>query len=580
MHDRNDSTTIGSNRVWALLEDRDRTIWVGTDGGGLNRVIRTESGDPRQVRFQRLVHDPKDLYSLSNNTIRAMIEVEGDLWIGTFGGGLNRLDPVSMKFTRYQNDIDDPASLSNNRIFSLLACREGYLWIGTDGGGLNRLDPRSGVFKHYIEKDNLPNNVVYGILEDEAGHLWLSTNNGLARFDPRNESFRNYDVDDCLQSPEFNQGAYFRGKSGRMYFGGINGLNIFYPAMVNDNPFTPPIVISNFKKFDESMSLAGGSKQPLRIGPNENFFSFEFAALDYTNPAKNQYAYMLEGFDADWIYSGNRRYASYTNLDGGTYTFRVKGSNSDRVWNEQGISLSIKVVPPFWKTWWFRLLGVVLLVGTVVLIYRNRVKKLLALERTRLRIARDLHDEVSATLSSISYFAQAIRNAMPDKLEELPRRFLGLITESATEAQDAMNDIIWSINPENDQWDQLLAKFQRFASDLFENRDIRYEMTLPEQLPVIRLNMEKRRGFWLIFKEMATNAARHSQASRIRIDISTKGRTVVLKVEDNGKGFDPAVPTSRNGVKNIHARAQALNGNLSLHTAVGSGTRWELTFDI
>lgn len=580
LHNPADSSSISGNRIWSLLEDRNRTIWVGTDGGGLNKILPSPSGNPVKTRFETFRFQPGDSTSLSNNSIRALFERDGILWIGTFGGGLNRLDPATRQFTRYQNDPEDLTSLSNNRIFSILGDRSGGLWIGTDGGGLNYFDPRTAKFKHFTEKNSLPNNVVYGILSDDDGYLWLSSNNGLSRFDPRSETFRNYDVDDGVQSPEFNQGAYGRGKSGLMYFAGINGLNVFYPSTISENPFTPPIAITAVKKFDRPVNLEAYRDKPLLIGPGENFVSFEFAALDYTNPGKNQYAYMLEGFDTDWIYSDTRRYASYTNLDGGDYVFRVRGSNSDRIWNEKGVSLNITVTPPFWKTWWFQVLNVLALAGIILLIYRNRVKKLLEVERTRLRIARDLHDEVSATLSSISYFAQAIRNAMPEKLPDLPRRFLELITESATEAQESMNDIIWSINPENDQWSQMLAKFRRYASDLFESRNIEYQMTLPEQLPAGRLNMEKRRGFWLIFKEMTTNAARHSGGSRIRIDIAVKGHAVELVVEDNGKGFDPQLSTSRNGVKNIHARAEALDGTLNLDTCDGGGTRWTLTFEV
>lgn len=605
-----DSTSLGSGRIWALARDGQGELWVGTDGGGLHRYL-AESDN-----FQRWTHNATNPASISHNTIRAIYpENDSLLWIGTFGGGLNKLTWDSKKgqalFYAYQNDINNPESISSNRIFAIHRTKDGILWVGTDGGGLNRFDPQQETFSHFTERDGLPNNVVYGILEDDAGSLWLSTNNGLSRFDPSRRgsaAFRNYDVDDGLQHTEFNQGAYFQGKSGRMYFGGINGLNVFDPQTIQDNPRVPPLVFTDFKLFYESVPVSiENSDEPetdgelakiqsrslsnaLQLTSNsedaeeiilaydENVFSFEFAALDYTNPAKNQYAYMLEGFDRDWIYSGNRRYASYTNLDGGSYIFRVKGSNSDRIWNETGIALRIRINPPFWKTWWFRLLSVLLVLGLLYLLYRNRVEKLLAMERTRLRISRDLHDEVSATLSSISYFAQAIHNAMPDDLPSSPRRFLGLITESAGEAQDAMNDIIWSINPQNDQWDKLVAKLRRYASDLLESRNIDYQMTIPDTFPAKTLGMERRRTFWLLFKEMVTNAARHSNCEKLAISLTFEGPLVRLVVADDGCGFQAGTPSDRNGLKNIAARAEMLAGDLKLETAPGEGTRWDLVF--
>jgi serine phosphatase RsbU (regulator of sigma subunit) len=264
--------------------------------------------------------------------------------------------------------------------------------VGTFGGGLNKFDPQKGiVVAHYREKDGLPNDVVYGILPDEQGCLWLSTNKGLSKFNPRAETFKNYTSRDGLQSNEFNGGAYYKSNSGEMFFGGLNGFNAFYPREFKDNKNKPPIVITDFQIFNKSIGI--GSESPLKkhisetkeiILPYEkNVFSFKFVALDYTLPGNNQYQYMMEGFDKEWIFTdASKRFATYTNLDAGEYVFRVKGSNNDGVWNEEGTSIKIIITPPFWQTWWFRVISVLVVVVLALLYYRIRMR--IIYQKTRL----------------------------------------------------------------------------------------------------------------------------------------------------------------------------------------------------
>jgi signal transduction histidine kinase/ligand-binding sensor domain-containing protein len=376
--DAGDPHSLSNNSVWTILQDRQGIIWLGTDFGLNSFDPQLPAGsETTTLRFTRYLYDPDDANSLSNSRVWPIYEDRfGVLWIGT-NGGLNSLDPDRKTFTRYLNDPDDPQSLSNNAIFCIHEDRSGVLWIGTWGGGLNRLDRRAGsaargAFAHYRVKDGLPNDSVYGILEEggppdgQAGRLWLSTNNGLSRFDPQTETFRNYGVRDGLQSVEFNLGAHHQSSSGEMFFGGIMGLNAFYPDRITDNPYVPPVVPTSFTQDGEPLTFdqAGGKPasaiQSLTLKWPDNDFEFEFAALSYFQPDNNRYSYMLEGYDDDWNHIGTRRYGGYTNLPGGSYTLRLRGSNNDGWWNEQGRSIQITIVPPFWATWWFR--------GTVALL--------------------------------------------------------------------------------------------------------------------------------------------------------------------------------------------------------------------
>ncbi len=370
---------LGQLKISSLLEDRSGSLWVGTWGKGVIKL------DKETGRFIHYYDDPGNPHSLSGSKITALYEdLQGNLWLGTISKGLNRFDARTGRFTHYQKGSSDRRGLSSNTVMSIHQDRPGRLWIGTWAGGLNRLDTSSGIFTSYSQVRGLIPRSIYGILGDSKGCLWMSTNSGMFKFDPHTETFTNYTEEDGLQSNEFNQGAYYRSKSGEMFFGGLKGFNSFSPEEVSPNPNIPRMVLLDFKIFGKSiregqqnrLQYINPEEISIRLNHKENHFSFEFAALEYTNPQNNQYAYMMEGVDRDWLYCGTRRYANYTNLDAGDYVFRVIGSNNDGLWNRQGIAVYITIVPPFWKTWWFRVLVLLVLVSGLFLLFYARTKKL------------------------------------------------------------------------------------------------------------------------------------------------------------------------------------------------------------
>jgi signal transduction histidine kinase/ligand-binding sensor domain-containing protein/DNA-binding response OmpR family regulator len=393
-HKPGKSSGISNNEVRSLLEDPSGILWIGTRAGGLNRF------DPRTGTFTVFKHDPSDPQSLAENFVTALYrDRSGMLWIGTSENGLDRMIEKDERtvFEHHKHDPDEPGSLSSNSIKSIYQDREGTLWIGTTYGGLNRWDAKNKRWNAYTAKDGLPDNVIYGILEDNSGNLWLSTNKGISRFNPRQNSFRNFSVADGLQADEFNTGAYYRNPdSGEMFFGGVNGLNAFFPDQIKKNMYIPPVVITAFRVFNRPVELAAAVSETgaIRVPQEGNFISFEFAALNFRNPLKNRYQYMLEGFDKDWVLAGTRRYASYTNLGGGTYTFRVRGSNDDGVWNTAGASVKLIIVPPFWKTLWFKISAFALLLVCIIVFFLLRIRRV---EKQRIMLER-LVDERTAAL--------------------------------------------------------------------------------------------------------------------------------------------------------------------------------------
>jgi signal transduction histidine kinase/ligand-binding sensor domain-containing protein/CheY-like chemotaxis protein len=355
--------------VMALVQDPAGDLWVGTVDG----LFRLDRATEQFTRFQNDLNDP---FSLGDNSVTSLyLDREGVLWIGTFNGGLNRLDRAAGRFLRYENDPADANSLSINTVLTIFQDAAGVLWIGTPAG-LNRFEPASGTFRVYTEKDGLPNDVIYSVRQDDRGHLWLGTNRGIARFDPQTGQVRAYDVGDGLPSNEFNQGASLRAQSGVMYFGTVNGLVAFDPATLVDIPYAPPVVLTSLTQAGRPVDLESTVERAGQITLRwpDNLLEFEFAALSYTQPEKNRYAYYLEGFDKGWIHTEDRRFGIYTNLPGGTYTLRVKASNQDGVWNEEGLAVSLVVVPPFWQTWWFRGLAAGLVAAVVLGLFRLRLQ--------------------------------------------------------------------------------------------------------------------------------------------------------------------------------------------------------------
>ncbi|MGB8952034.1 MAG: two-component regulator propeller domain-containing protein [Candidatus Aminicenantales bacterium] len=405
-HDPNDPGSLSHNSVRTIFEDSSGELWIGTDGGGLNKF------DRQKDRFIRYQNDPNDPESLSHNFIRSIYEDSSSvLWIGTFGGGLNRFDREHERFIHYSADPGNPRSLCNNYIMFISEDRTGNLWIGTNGGGLNKFNRNEETFTCYTEKEGLPDDAVYGILIDEGGNIWVSTNKGLSRLNPPTGKFKNYDVTDGIQGNEFNGGSCYKSRSGEMFFGGINGLTSFFPENIRDNPHIPPIAITDFLIFNKSVRIGKGEKgetflakaisetSEINLSYRDRVISFEFSALHFAAPEKNEYAYIMEGLEKEWNYVRNRRFVTYTNLPARNFTFRVKGSNNDGVWNENGIALKIKVIPPFWQTRWFQgiaLLAVLLMIGSAYKVRTRsiRIRNVQLEERVRQRTS-ELQQEIT-----------------------------------------------------------------------------------------------------------------------------------------------------------------------------------------
>lgn len=589
--DMNDSTVLPGATIYTIHQDANGTIWVGSHSGVAlyNPTTQTFSRYAETGEAAGLNSGPVDSIHTDRN---------GILWAGTFSNGLRRLDPQTGAFKNYHHDAQTPGSISNDSILSIYQSQRGDLWIGTAGGGLNRYEPATDSFTVYNDTDGLPNNVIYGILEDGTGALWLSTNFGIARFNPQTGESRNYTTVDGLQSNEFNSGAYARDANGRMYFGGVNGLNSFDPSSMTDNRFVPPISLVSVTRNGTPLQVGNDAEasQTISLKYPENSFEFESAALSFSQSNKNQYAYMLEGFDSDWYYAGTTRTGRYANLPGGDYTLRVKAANSDGVWNETGITIKVTVIPPFWQTWWFYGIVAGVLLSGVFGIYRLRVRgiemqkkelerqvgertkeikrlfeqtKELAIIEERNRLARDLHDSAKqkafaalAELGAVRSLANSNNGKSAKHLQEA-ETLVGEVIQEIT-------FLIQEIHPAALKEKGLAPVLREYVFEWSNRTGIHVDLKIEGER---RLPLEIEQALYRSIQESLANVARHSAADAVTITVGIPLASVNVSITDNGCGFDSNQPPNGMGLRSIRERMERVGGRFNIDSVRGTGTR-------
>jgi ligand-binding sensor domain-containing protein/signal transduction histidine kinase len=581
--------------VRVLHEDRAGNLWIGT-GGGLSCL--------KDGKFTNYTVEDH----LGRGAVQAICEdYAGKLWVGTEGG-------LSCRANGHFTNLTTEAGLSANSVTALYEDKAHDLWIGTRSGGLNRC--RDGRFKVYTTREGLFSDEVLEILEDDQGWLWMSCSKGVFRVRKRELDDLDggktaavacvaYGKNDGMESAQcdgMGKPAGCKTRDGKLWFPTTKGLIAVDPQTTPINHVPPPVYIEQLiadrkpvlytgpelennagERGDISAGSAAGAA--IRIPPGRGELEFHYTTLNLQVPENSRFKHQLEGIDSDWVDAGARRTAHYYNVQPGEYRFRVLACNKDGIWNTTGASLAFVLRPHFWQTWWWR--GLVALVvvggasGTALYVARRRMQRKLALfaqrvaiEKERGRIAKDIHDDLGSSLTRIMMLGERAEEDL-DKRENLGVH-VGKIVTTARRTVQALDEIVWAVNPANDTFEGLVQYISHHADEFFENTNVASRLEMPEALPTIVLPADVRHDLFLVVKEAFNNILKHSHASEVRVRVSGDDTAVMIEIEDNGRGFDPAMHVGGrvgNGLTNMRKRIEGLGGELHLTSAPSKGTK-------
>lgn len=624
---------LGHPFVWAIAEGADGAIYAGTWGGGIFRGINDrfervpqydpEAGPVIGLEYVASAHElwiagaaglirwpdgsaPQqipDTGRASQRVFTVVRDAAGVVWFGGAGTGLGRLEHNEVRRFHKRDGLPDES------ILSLYADPDGTLWIGSATGGLVRC--KGGRFSTIGLEAGLPSAAICHINSDTFGYFWLSTHHGLvrvARADlercadgaTRSVPLQAFDRNDGLPTIEFSGGLHAAGcttPDGRIWFPSSKGVLGVNPAMIRRNRLPPPVVLEAVQIDGRVQEFAGRSPPELRLPPDHERLEFQYTALSLSAPGKVAFKYRLDGIDKSWVDAGTKRTASYSRLPAGRYVFHVIACNNDGVWNQTGASIAYVVLPFFWQTWWFiGATGVgflALVIAAVRHLTRRRLQRRLeelerrhAIERERARIARDIHDDIGATLTRITMLSQCLPrgNGQETPLSGVVEQ----IYDTAREATRSLDEIVWAVNPRHDSLEGLVTYMGKFAQDYLAAAGVRCRLDVPVNLPEWPVTADVRHNLFLAFKEALNNTVKHAHATEVRIGLRVSERSFVLTIADDGAGFVPAAPAPAtpgrpapgNGLNNLRRRLAGIGGSCEICSTPGVGTEVAFTVSL
>lgn len=487
------------------------------------------------------------------------------------------VDGKNPHFRYYVNDPLKYTSISNNNVFDIAGAPDNNLWVSTYGGGLNHFNTATKKFSHVSGSANL----LQGIEITANSHVWMISNGNLHRYNPQKQENTIFLLPDLEDSGGIS-GDIYQDPLGYLYVAGANYFIRFNPAEVRQPLRFEKPVFTDFMIFDNYRNELLFQKE-IRLKYDQNFFSLKFSAPDYFNSSNVSYSYTLEGLDEKWNNAGVSNVASYTNLPPGKYTFKVRASNGKSRAIDQIASVNIQIIPPFWQRWWFYILVAVSMCLLIYLLYRYRINELIRRHSIRNKIAQDLHDHVGSTLSSISVYSQVAQIKKSANEDEELNMLLKKISAVSNEMVSEMNDIVWAINPVNDGLDKIISRIEVFAKPLLRAKDMNLHIHRETLPPGVDLGIEKSKDVYLILKEAISNCLKHAAARNLYLTLSMKSNRIFIEIRDDGHGFNignnSVNSLSGNGLRNIKNRVQAINGKLGI-TSNTSGTVLQIDFQV
>jgi ligand-binding sensor domain-containing protein/two-component sensor histidine kinase len=448
---------------------------------------------------------------------------------------------------------------------------KGFLWA-CSRYGLVHINTATFEKTYKNEKTGLPDNFVSDFVEEPNGDHWIVTSKGISHYEAKKRNYRNFTSKDGAYSSEYDWGAAIKLEDGRVVFGGTDGLTVIKPEILTEQKYKPIVQLSNFTVNGKIVSNKGflGETKAIELEPNQNSFAFNMVGIDYKAPKNIRIFYKLEGYESEWITAENPSDARYTNVPEGDYTFLVKAGFVNEYADIETKKYRIHIKTPIQRTWWFRVLAFATFCGLGYAFYRFRINQLLRLQEVRNRISTDLHDEIGATLSGIGILSAVAKQKVDSK--DPVHTLLGRINDDAQTIGNAIDDIVWSVNPKNDELGNVISRMSRNAAELFDAKNIEYKIDTPEIIREIKLSLEQRRDLYLIYKEAVNNLLKYANCTFVTIEMKLNNNIFTLTITDNGVGFDTKIETLRNGLRNMKNRAQKLGGRLEINSEINKGT--------
>ncbi|WP_224996965.1 sensor histidine kinase [Cesiribacter sp. SM1] len=596
----------GSLQLWCLAQDQQGNIWAGSQAGTLLKI--DTNGRSSYLR--------PDL--LAGQTItKAAPDGSGKLWLGTDQGQLFSFDPATE--TLLKLNLGE-ATGSTGRIIRILAEQPHYVWVATSRGGmfkinkqtlalteryhtssspfallsnelgdmqwsdsssllissiagLHLLDIHQKTGKVFTTADGLPANAIINVVATGKGEFFVTPQNSLSRWNLNTGRLTTYGARDGLANDPYGFSASLRLRDGKILIGSMNGILYFHPDSLSSTQPPAEVLITGLSiygkpvKLDSALSRNG----EILLHHRQNFFTIDYASLNYYDDNRISYYYQLEGVDADWVAAGPNRSANYTNIESGNYRFKVKAEKDNGASTIHEASLAISIDQPFWQSWWFRSLLVLLVAGLGFILYRIRIGRLLALQNMRTQISRDLHDDMGSTLSTINILSAMVQQQIRKDPAQAQLQ-LEKISDYSQRMMESMDDIVWAINPLNDAAQNLVARMRVFCSEILEPKGISFTFSLDDRVSALRLPLAVKHNCFMIFKEAVNNAAKYAQCQSLEISLTIQKKQLHLLISDNGRGFDTNLPPEGNGLLNMQARARAIHGELEIISKKCSGT--------
>jgi streptogramin lyase len=547
------------------------TFWMGTWGG----MAMIDTRDMKPV----LLNEKVGRY-IKNERVNYFMPWSGNRILVSTTNGLYVLNRDATVHEHYGQTAGDKIELPALQMFHTV-WYERALWAAS-GQGLVRIDTVSQKTRLFTTEDGLPDNNIYAALPDERGNLWLSTNKGLSRFNTRTQKFHNYGIFDGLPHMEFNHGSYLKSRDGTLYFGGLNGIVAFDPARIDTSAKKEhALQLISYSKYasDRNITDTITSHLPghkIIFEPDDRLFAFSFMSTDYHNTALNRFRYKLEGWnDERWHMFEDGNKLLFNSLPPGEYDLRVQVSVAGADWGAHEWSSPLLMRTPWYRSAWFFILSIVTVGLIFYAFYRYRLSQILKIQQIRNGISADMHDEIGGTLSSISFYSQALLMQM-EKTEH--QQVVRKIKENAQQVQEGLSDIVWSVKAGRDQVNDVFARMLYFGSGLAESKGFAFHFKTDTQLRNLKLDMQTRKNFYLIFKEAMNNAAKYAECDTVHTDISYALGKVKMVIHDNGKGFDNQFTRQGNGLTNMRQRAVQMKGRLTIQSIPGEGTVITLIF--